>query len=336
MKNIRDNEAYGNVEFVVLDYNSQDGLEDWIRAEGRQYLNSGDLKFFRNPEPQVFKRSHSRNMCFRLATGDIICNVDADNFIGKDFSLYVNNVFNTEKNIFLSGEGSKRDTIGRFCILKDDFINIKGYNEAFAGYGFEDLELYKRLMIHGKTQINIPAFRFLSAIHHEHQERVSNEELAKDLRHIFVSYRTPNESDLIFVYGTRAIRASLLNYTTPFYREYDQIIQTKGLILLREPLQESLENGGYRRFYFELSARSISKKLVVMLDGNNKLIDCEGEELFYEIVDQRLIQHLILLVSEVANKNTMHHYLRFPAKVNQHGFGKGVVYTSQGLCQCLN
>ena len=42
-KNILDNFLVDEVEFVVLDYNSQDGLEEWIAQSMMKYIEMGIL-----------------------------------------------------------------------------------------------------------------------------------------------------------------------------------------------------------------------------------------------------------------------------------------------------
>src|SRR5688572_6172397 len=75
--NIAANEDYPNIEFVLLDYNSTDGLSDWIRDEMSEFIENGRLKYYRTEEPLFFDRTHSRNLIVKLATGDVISNVDA-------------------------------------------------------------------------------------------------------------------------------------------------------------------------------------------------------------------------------------------------------------------
>ena len=81
-KNICDNLVYENLEFILLDYNSTDGLENWAKNDLKNYIEKGILKYYRTSEPNSFHRSHSRNVAMKLASGDIVCNLDADNFLG--------------------------------------------------------------------------------------------------------------------------------------------------------------------------------------------------------------------------------------------------------------
>jgi len=64
-KNIQDNHLPDRVEFIVLDYNSQDDLEQWLRQNMKSYINTGILVYYKTFEPEYYLRSHSRNMAFR-------------------------------------------------------------------------------------------------------------------------------------------------------------------------------------------------------------------------------------------------------------------------------
>ena len=77
LKNIEDNISYGKLEFILLDYNSSDGLEEWVKSKLAKYIDNGILKYHRTSEPKSFHRSHSRNVALKLGSGDILCNLDA-------------------------------------------------------------------------------------------------------------------------------------------------------------------------------------------------------------------------------------------------------------------
>jgi len=152
-KNIEDNKEYKNLEFVILDYNSQDGLEKWIRENMMRYIELGRVSYYRTNEPRYFSMAHSRNMAFKVATGDIINNLDADNYtkdcvknkgVDECFAFYLNRVANEcgEKVIFAKG---KRGMHGRIGFYKNEFMNILGgYDENLLGYGCDDHDLVRR------------------------------------------------------------------------------------------------------------------------------------------------------------------------------------------------
>src|SRR5690348_9240554 len=52
--NLELNAKYDWVEFVILDYNSSDGLGDWIRTAMQPQLASGRVVYFRTDEPKHY------------------------------------------------------------------------------------------------------------------------------------------------------------------------------------------------------------------------------------------------------------------------------------------
>jgi hypothetical protein len=149
-KNIEDNKDYPNLEFVILDYNSNDGLGEWIKNNMMEHIESGRLVYYRTEEPKYFDMSHSRNIAFKVSTGDIVNNLDADNYTdNKDFTpkyswaSYLNMMANqcNDKALFTKGKQLRHGRIGFF---KKDFMALGGYDEGLKGYGFDDEDLVKR------------------------------------------------------------------------------------------------------------------------------------------------------------------------------------------------
>ena len=151
LKNIEDNKEYSNLEFIILDYNSQDGLEEWMRDNMMEYLESGRVVYFKTTEPKYFSMAHSRNIAFKVATGEIVNNVDADNYtrdinysVDECWASYLNKMANeqSERVIFAKG---KRGMHGRIGFYKKEFIELLGgYDESLIGYGHDDHDLVKR------------------------------------------------------------------------------------------------------------------------------------------------------------------------------------------------
>ncbi|MEM3116796.1 MAG: glycosyltransferase family A protein, partial [Nitrososphaerales archaeon] len=87
-KNIADN-ADADVEFVILDYNSKDDLAEWIGREMRREMEEGRVTFWQEKTAKFFHHSHAKNVAALLARGEIICNLDADNFTGPGYAKYL-------------------------------------------------------------------------------------------------------------------------------------------------------------------------------------------------------------------------------------------------------
>ena len=153
LKNITDNKDYPKLEFVILDYNSKDDLYQFMTSEEiRPYLQTGKVKYFRTQLPKYYQTSHSRNIAFKNATGQIVTNVDADNFTGKGFASYLNRLAHTWPRQALYARDKWR-IHGRLGMFKDEFERFGGYDEELKGYGWEDYSLMLRVMAAGYTLV---------------------------------------------------------------------------------------------------------------------------------------------------------------------------------------
>jgi hypothetical protein len=169
-------------EFVLLDYNSTDGTGDWVQENLMGFIESGVLTYYREGTAQYWRPSHSRNMCFRLGAGDILCNLDVDNFTGEGFATYLIDVFTRKydepkvianhPNIF---ECKEEGGHGRIAMSRRDFYYYGGYDEEFIGWGEEDNDLNLRCMsmegVFHRVKIH---WRFLKYIKHSNFLRVKH------------------------------------------------------------------------------------------------------------------------------------------------------------------
>jgi len=143
-ENIEANLKYPELEHLVLDYNSKDGFVDWVRKDMGKWLESGRLVVYRTEDPKEYSMAHSRNVSFRLASGWIVNNVDADNYTNGGFAYRINYLANQRprKAAFAKGKTMLR---GRLGFYKDEFIDmLGGYDEEISGYGHEDHDLLYR------------------------------------------------------------------------------------------------------------------------------------------------------------------------------------------------
>lgn len=201
-QNIIDNADYTNAEFVILNYNSKDNLENWIKKEYIDYIRNGRVVYAKVNEPKYFHMSHAKNLAAKCSSGDIICNVDADNFTGKNFAKYINDVFLSHKSILLNTDTSRspRDVCGRIAIKRKDFFELGGYNEEMKGWGYEEADLKQRLLTKGIKFIPIDT-AYLNFISHENNERTQNEELFHKIEQVWIKKMNERETEIIYFFN---------------------------------------------------------------------------------------------------------------------------------------
>jgi len=177
LKNIKDNINYPDIEFVLLNYGSKDDMESWAKDNLSAYIDKGIVKYYHTDQPEKFHACKAKNLAHRLAAGDILVNMDADNYAGKDFAFYVNHVFKNTTSIScqFAGKGFRFfDTCGRIALLKEQFDQVGGYNEALAPFAGEDIDLLKRLEVLDIKIKVIDIVNFLRTVKHDNKLRLKN------------------------------------------------------------------------------------------------------------------------------------------------------------------
>ncbi|NSL89230.1 glycosyltransferase family 2 protein [Chitinophaga sp. Mgbs1] len=319
LQNIMDNRDYPQVEFVLLDYGSRDDLYPWARKELSSFINDGKLVYWRTTAPRHFHMSHSKNMVFRLATGDILCNIDADNFTGAGFAAYVNEMFNREPGIFLSpvgiGPGKKWwDVQGRICLRREDFLQFRGYDEKVLEYGYEDQDLKHRMITGGRRKMLIKPEPFLHAICHDDDIRIADGLAARKTKDMFIAC-ADKASEIIYLQEN--------NIAERFYVRKDLLRQQ---VSNEDCMPKYLYNGKYEMADNEI--RLFRKngeawmQLYICPDGQ---LQSSDNRRFHRIEagplrENLLLQRAIYLGRKIfdLNKKSIH-------PVNPEGFGRGEV-----------
>lgn len=299
LMNLAENNDVENIEFVILDYNSNDGLENWMRDN----LDSFGEKvvYFKTTQPSFYNRSHSRNMAFRLATGDILCNLDADNFTGKGFAAYLLSQFQQESSIFIAPDkNSLSDTFGKISMLKQDFLAIRGYDEAIKGYGFEDNDLKNRLVNLGRNEKFFGQPKFLRAITHTEEERIKNEFIYNNLASIFVEKISHREAKLLLHFKDNSYESALvIDGLFSESETHDTLIKPLEFLNRYYIIEKSIEKGVF------------SKDLI----SNASLIS-----------DHKTIVSTVNFYSQLTNKvRFIENFQNKRIAVNSELFGSGIV-----------
>jgi hypothetical protein len=170
-ENIEVASKFDNIEFVLLDYNSNDGLEEWVADNMMRHIESGLLAYYRNDEPEHFDMSHAKNMSHRLASKEIVCNLDADNKISEEFVRQLRFEFANDKNCILKPNSNLKGNAGRIAISKENFMFLRGYDESAVGWGNEDQDFFNKADIWGIKPVRV---NDAYSIPHSDKERGEN------------------------------------------------------------------------------------------------------------------------------------------------------------------
>ena len=145
-------------EFVLIDYDSNDELKEFIYNNFSNEILSGKLTYLYTDKIKYWHASICKNTTHMKAKGNILVNLDCDNYIGTGGDqLIINEFKNSGDNIIISqtdnimGSGNG----GRISITKNNFIKLGGYNEQFYPMGYQDYDLIERAKLFGLKYINI-------------------------------------------------------------------------------------------------------------------------------------------------------------------------------------
>jgi len=171
-----------NSEIVLLDYGSTDGLAEWVWNSWGQlqsFVQSGRFRFIRTDEPKYFWAAHAKNVTHRAATGDILCNLDADNYLVPGYPEFLYNSFSEDRKIIVPSSPKDPDgnngTCGKIAVTKESFYSVNGYDESQdQGWGWDDTNFQFRARMHNNLRIVPCSICFNKVISHSNDERVAN------------------------------------------------------------------------------------------------------------------------------------------------------------------
>lgn len=152
-------------EIIVVDWDSDETIVPIIK----KYQN-GKIKLAIVKDQPSWILSQAYNLAARLTSRDKILKIDSDIKLLPGF-------FEKHKlrpNIFYSGNGAKARNEneshinGNAFFYRNDFFKVNGYNEYLKNYGWDDTNLYERLLESG---MEINDFDFDTIYHIEHENR---------------------------------------------------------------------------------------------------------------------------------------------------------------------
>ena len=325
-QNILDNENYPDLEFILLDYNSSDGLQEYVETELDYFIKNKKLIYFRTEEPVKYNMSHSRNLAFKLATGEIVCNIDADNFTGIGFASFVNDMFQDDDKIFLCTHDKvavKNDVLGRICVKKVDFLSISGYDETMKHYGFDDHDFCNRLEMFGLKKKTINDIKFLNAISHDNAVRMSNFNTS-ELEILFIKHLSPAMSNLYFLFKNgECVSGTIVNNLV--YNALNLDSPKKSLKFRYSILEKNWLFGSWERIDNEIKLLSAGKQTTLLKKKENLFLS-EGINNFIVVTSKHLMEEMLFFYHQLSNRLIMEKNLLSGNFIVNNGiFGEGKV-----------
>lgn len=126
--------SYDNVNWNIVDINSSDGLEEFIRP----YI-SDKIRYYKCIDTLNYSIPIAKNLSVRLSDGDYVFNLDIDNFLDSAIdSVISNNFTGIYCNVF------KKGVFGRIGCSRSIFKEMRGYDESFDPAAYHEPDFINR------------------------------------------------------------------------------------------------------------------------------------------------------------------------------------------------
>ena len=159
------------VEIMVLNYNSGDGLEEYIKGFSKPIIEGNSIRHVKYSGRDYYHMAHARNLSIIHSTGEYFVNAGTDRFLELGFFNAIREEIS--KGAIWVQPSNKKKFIGVIACQKKEFIEAGGYDERFEFYGPEDKEIWARLERRGK-QFGVYNSALQSAIRTNKSDKVKN------------------------------------------------------------------------------------------------------------------------------------------------------------------
>lgn len=146
-----------DVEWIIVNFGSTDQLHDYM-IEKLPFL-SRRVTYIRELSSRGWHMSIAKNVAHRSASGNVLMNLDCDNFIHNSLEA----IRSSSLKILHHWSGEIGDgTRGRISVDRDIFYSLGGYDESFYPMGYQDTDFLNRALASGieigknKMDSNLP------------------------------------------------------------------------------------------------------------------------------------------------------------------------------------
>jgi hypothetical protein len=163
------------VEFVLVDFGSEDGLKMWINNTFRKELETGYLRYHYSEDLPLWHMSKAKNIAHHLAKNEILVSLDCDNYTGYRGGKFVLEQFYPDEKIIFHQFGEYKDgSCGRISVLRDFFKKVGGYDESFEPMGYQDIDLIMRLKLSGLRYVRNGDRKYNAAEKNTKEDSIKN------------------------------------------------------------------------------------------------------------------------------------------------------------------
>lgn len=149
-------------EVVVVDYDCPEGVGGWVRS-----AHPG-VKVVHVADRPLFNLSEARNLGVAATTAPWLVFLDADVLVAPELTRTLEPLLGPKT--FLWPDPRPAELWGALVVSRADFDAVGGYDEAFEGWGAEDVDMTVRLSEAGLSPRTFPG-GLLASLPHGEAER---------------------------------------------------------------------------------------------------------------------------------------------------------------------
>lgn len=136
-----------SLEWIIVNYGSKDDLHAFMMAQLPQL--PARIVYAQELSGNPWHASVAKNTAHRLGSGQILMNLDCDNYIGSAAEILKNYFDNGCQALHLWSGVNRDGTGGRIALSRDLFYKVGGYDETFLPMGYQDYDLLARASASG-------------------------------------------------------------------------------------------------------------------------------------------------------------------------------------------
>ena len=145
-------------EVIVVDYGCEQGTSAWVQE------HHPAAKLVQVNDDPVFAAARARNIGAKNAAHEFFCFVDADVELHMELGKWLKSNWQPG-SYFVYPSQNAAELAGFIILTREQFQKVSGYDEAFRGWGGEDIDLDERLARAGFSKSLMPADSLVSISH---------------------------------------------------------------------------------------------------------------------------------------------------------------------------
>lgn len=155
---------------TVVDYGDPDDSFRWCQQQANPRLESIKVLDGAN----FYSHCRARNFGAVRSRAEVLCLLDADCVLHPNWLGVIMKLFEQGYDACLP-EKVEQDYSGMFAVRKRLFHDVRGYDESFSGWGFDDSDIYSRIAQRG-ARIGKFDMKLARIIGHDNDMRSCNYE----------------------------------------------------------------------------------------------------------------------------------------------------------------